>query len=168
MRALLVAAISTLVFVAVAPVATAQMGGGGGMTSSGAAAPDQGAYNRGIAAYQANDYEAAIRYLRAARRPAPDHGGVNYVLGMSYLGIGDKEEAREAFAHAVRDRNAPPSAWLQLGLLALEAGDREAAARQQDALQRQLNRCNANCDADRRTNLQSAYDQLTQRLAATP
>jgi tetratricopeptide (TPR) repeat protein len=168
MRAFLVAALSTLAFVAITPVANAQMGGGGGMTSSGAAIPDQGAYNRGVDAYQARDYEAAIRYLRAARRPAPDHGGVNYVLGMSYLGIGDKEEAREAFAHAVRDRSAPPGAWLQLGLLALEAGDREVATRQQDALQRQLNRCNSNCDPDRRTNLQSAYDQLTQRLAATP
>jgi Tfp pilus assembly protein PilF len=87
---------------------------------------------------------------------------------MSYLGMGDKEQARDAFAHAVRDRTAPPGAWLQLGLLAREAGDRDAAMNQQQALQRQLNRCNSNCDADRRTNLQRAYDQLSQRLAAAP
>ena len=59
-----------------------------------------------------------------------------------------------------------PSAEDKLGLLALEAGDRDAAVRQQTALERQLSRCNANCAADRRAALQSAYDQLTQRLAA--
>jgi tetratricopeptide (TPR) repeat protein len=167
MRALLIAALCVLAFALTTPAATAQMGGGG-MSSSGPAGPDRAAYERGVTAYQANDYEAAIRHLRAARRPAPDHGGVNYVLGMSYLGIGDKEQARDAFAHAVRDRSAPPDAWLQLGLLALEAGDRNSAVNQQEALQRQLNRCNSNCDADRRTNLQRAYDQLSQRLAAAP
>lgn len=167
MRAFLIAVLTTLAFAATASTATAQMGGGG-MSSSGPAVPDQAAYDRGLAAYQANDYEAAVRYLRAARRPAPDHGGVNYALGMSYLGLGEKDQARDAFAHAVRDRTAPPSAWLQLGLLALEAGDRQGATRQQAALERQLSRCNSNCDSDRRANLQSAYDQLTQRLAATP
>jgi len=149
---------------AAAPVATAQMGGGG-MSSSGPAGPDQAAYDRGITAFQAQDYEAAIRYLRAARRPAPDHGGVNYALGMSYLAIGNREQARDAFAHAVRDRTAPPSAWMQLGLLALEAGDREAAVNQQEALQRQLSRCSASCGDERRGHLQNAYDQLTRALA---
>lgn len=165
MRAFVIAAFSMLAFAAAAPMAAAQMGGG--MTSSGAAGPDQAAYDRGITAYEAQDYETAIRHLRAARRPAPDHGGVNYLLGMSYLGLGNNEQARDAFAHAVRDRTAPPSAWLQLGLLALEAGDRDAAVTQQTALERQLSRCNR-CDDARRTGLQSAYDQLTQRLAATP
>jgi tetratricopeptide (TPR) repeat protein len=168
MRALFIAALSALAFVLTAPAATAQMGGGGGMSSSGPAGPDQAAYDRGVTAYQANNYEDAIRYLRTARRPAPDHGGVNYLLGLSYLGLGDKEQAREAFAHAVRDRNAPPSSWLQLGLLALEAGDRDAAITQQGALQRQVSRCNASCGDERRNALQSAYDQLSQRLAATP
>jgi tetratricopeptide (TPR) repeat protein len=164
MRTLALAALALLAAFAAAPVAMAQMGGGG-MSSSGPAGPDQAAYDRGITAFQAQDYEAAIRYLRAARRPAPDHGGVNYALGLSYLAIGDKEQARDAFAHAVRDRTAPPSSWLQLGLLALEAGDRDVALRQQEALQRQLDRCNAACGDERRGHLQNAHDQLTRALA---
>jgi tetratricopeptide (TPR) repeat protein len=166
MRAFVIAAFSVLAFALAAPIATAQMGGGG-MSSSGPAGPDTDAYDAGIAAYQARDYERAIRELQNARRPAPYHGGVNYALGMSYLGINDKEHAREAFTRAIRDRNAPPSSWLQLGLLALEAGDRDAAVEQQTALQRQLSRCTRSCDEARRTNLQSAYDQLTQRLGAS-
>jgi len=138
------------------------------MTSSGPAGPDSDAYDAGIAAYRAQDYQRAVRELQNARRPAPNHGGVNYALGLAYLGLNDKEHARESFARATRDRNAPPSSWLQLGLLSLEAGDRETAVEQQTALERQLGRCTRNCDDDRRTNLQSAYDQLTQRLAATP
>lgn len=166
MRALFIAALSAFAFTLAAP-AFAQMGGGGGMTSSGPAAPDSGAYDRGIVAYQANNYADAVRHLRNARRPAPYHGGVNYTLGLAYLGLGDKEQARESFGRAVRDRTAPPAAWLQLGTLALEAGDRDAAVTQQTALERQLRSCTSSCDAQRRTNLQSAYDQLT-RLLATP
>jgi tetratricopeptide (TPR) repeat protein len=164
MRTLTLAALTLLAAFTAAPIATAQMGGGG-MSSSGPAGPDQGAYDRGMDAFERQDYEAAIRYLRAARRPAPDHGGVNYALGMSYLAINDKEQARDAFAHAVRDRTGPPSAWMQLGLLALEAGDRDVAVRQQEALQRQLSRCNASCGDERRGHLQNAYDQLTRALA---
>lgn len=164
MRTFVLAALSLLAAVAAAPVATAQMGGGG-MTSSGAAGPDTEAYDDGIAAYQARNYDEAVRQLLDARRPAPYHGGVNYALGMSYLGLADSEHAREAFGRAIRDRNAPPSAWLQLGLLSLAAGDREAATAQQTALERQLRRCSASCSDERRGHLQNAYDQLTRALA---
>jgi tetratricopeptide (TPR) repeat protein len=168
MRAIIIAALSVVAVALATPVANAQMGGGSSMGSSGPEAPDADAYDAGIEAYQARNYEEAIRHLQRARRPAPNHGGVNYALGMSYLGLNDKEQALDAFRRAVRDRNAPPSSWLQYGILSLEAGDRETASVQQAALERQLSRCSASCGDQRRANLQSAYDQLTQRLAATP
>ena len=168
MRAIIVAALSVFAVALTTPIATAQMGGGMSPSSSGPAGPDAGSFNAGVAAYEARNYEAAIRYFRDARRPAPNHGAVNYLLGMSYLGVDDKENAREAFTRAVRDRTGPPGAWLQLGVLSLEAGDRETATEQQAALERLISRCNASCGDERRRNLQSAYDQLTQRLAATP
>jgi Flp pilus assembly protein TadD len=167
MRILALAALSLVAAFAAAPVALAQMGGMA-PSSSGPAGPDAESFNSGIAAYEAHNYDAAVRFLRDARRPAPNHGGVNYVLGMSYLGLNDKDNAREAFERAVRDRTAPPNTWLQLGVLALEAGDREAATQQQTSLERLIGRCNASCGDERRAALQSAYDQLTQRLAATP
>lgn len=142
--------------------ALAQMGGG--MTSSG---PDpQQAYGAGIAAYNAHDYAEAIRQLRSARTSAPGNGGINYALGLAYIGAGQKQDAREALTRAVRDRNAPPGAYLQLGLISLELGDRNAATAQQAALQTQLSRCDAACGDAKRAQWQAAYDQLTRALAA--
>ena len=97
---------------------------------------------------------------------APGNGGINYALGLAYIGAGQKQEAREALTRAVRDRNAPPAAYLQLGLVSLDLGDRNAATTQQAAVQAQLGRCDAACGDARRAQWQAAYDQLTRALAA--
>ena len=163
-RALVSALMSALALVIAAPPALAQMGGG--MSSSG---PDpQVAYAAGVAAFKAHNYAEAIRQLRAARASAPGSGGLNYALGLAYIGAGQKQDAREAFTRAVRDRNAPPAAYLQLGLVSLDLGDRTAASAQQAAVQAQLSRCDAACGDARRAQWQAAYDQLTHALAAQP
>ena len=104
--------------------------------------------------------------MRSARTAAPGNGGINYALGLAYIGAGQKQEAREALTRAVRDRNAPPAAYLQLGLVSLDLGDRNAATTQQAAVQAQLGRCDAACGDARRAQWQAAYDQLTRALAA--
>jgi len=154
----------TLALVIAAPPALAQMGGGMGMSSSSGPSPQQ-AYAAGVAAYNAHDYAEAIRQLRTARQSAPSNGGINYALGLAYIGAGQKPEAREALTRAVRDRNAAPSAYLQLGLISLELGDRAAATTQQAAVQQQINRCDEACGDAKRAQWQAAYDQLTQALA---
>ncbi|MFZ2029232.1 MAG: tetratricopeptide repeat protein [Vitreimonas sp.] len=154
------------VTIAVSP-ALAQMGGGMGMGSSQPSGPNpQQAYAAGVAAYNAHNYAEAIQQLRAAHSAVPNNGGVNFALGLAYIGAGQKQDAREAFTRAVRDRNAPPGAYLQLGLVSLDLGDRAAATAQQAAVQAQLSRCDAACGDARRTQWQAAYDQLTQALAA--
>jgi tetratricopeptide (TPR) repeat protein len=158
-------AISAFALVIAAPPALAQMGGGMGMSSSSSGPSPQQAYAAGVAAYNAHDYAEAIRQLRTARQAAPSNGGINYALGLAYIGAGQKPEAREALTRAVRDRNAAPGAYLQLGLVSLELGDRTAATTQQAAVQQQISRCDAACGDAKRAQWQAAYDQLTQALA---
>lgn len=147
------------------PSAYAQMGGGMAPSSS---APQQDPtvpYQAGVAALNAGNFPEAIRQLRTARRARPSDGAINYALGRAYNGNGETEEAKTAFQRAVRANNAPAQARLQLGLVALQLGDRETATEQQTALQRAISSCDARCGDARRGELQSSLDQLTRALA---
>ncbi|HEV2044960.1 MAG TPA: tetratricopeptide repeat protein, partial [Sphingomicrobium sp.] len=97
--------------------AQAQMGGG--MSPSSGAQPEADAtvnYQKGIAAFKAGDYPTAIRELRSARLANSSDGNIPYALGLAYAASGKKPEALKAFQNAVRTSNAPPPAYLQLGL----------------------------------------------------
>lgn len=142
--------------------ANAQMGGS--VESSGAQFPTE-AYNAGVDALNAGNFAEAIRNLNTARRAMPNDGNINFVLGLAYLGAGDKEQAKSVLQRAVRDRDAPFQARLQLGLVSLDLGDRETAVEQQTALQRAIDRCGGRtCDDARRAQMQTALDQLTRAL----
>ncbi len=157
---------------AAGPALAAGSGGGGGASPSPSTQREdpQAAYQAGVAAFNAQNYREAIRQFRAAQRAARSNGLINYALGLAYAGNGDKDEAREAFARAVRDETAPVAARLQLGLAELEHGDREAAVAQQTALAAAIAACDAACGDQRRGQLQAAHDQLTSALetAAAP
>ncbi len=145
------------------PIASAQMGMG--MQSSPQREDPTAAYQAGIAAFNARNYPEAIRQLRTARRASPNDGAINYALGLAYNANGDKGEAKTSFERAVRASNAPAPARLQLGLVALELGDRETATEQQTALQRAVTACDATCGDARRGQLQAGLDQLTRALS---
>ena len=165
-------AAAATVLVLAAPFAMAAPGGGGGGNMGGSApAPASrqdpaASYQAGVTAMRAQDYRAAIRHFRAARRALPNDGTINFALGLAYNGAGETDDARQAFEHAARDDNAPPGARLQLGLIHLQQGDREAAVEQQTALAGMVSACDATCGDARRAQLQAAHDQLTQALAA--
>lgn len=163
MRTAKVAAILAAICALGAPSAQAQMGMG--MQSSPQREDPTAAYQAGVAAFNARNYPEAIRQLRAARRASPSDGTINYALGLAYSANGEKEEAKTSFERAVRASNAPAPARLQLGLVALELGDRETAAEQQAALQRAVSSCDAACGDARRAQLQAGLDQLTRALA---
>jgi tetratricopeptide (TPR) repeat protein len=122
-------------------------------------------YQKGIAAFDAGDYAKAIRELRTARDASSGDGVINYALGRAYAASGKKKEAKQAFQSAVRARNAPIPAYLQLGLVALELGDRNTAANQQAALDRKLVACGVTCSEAARTQIKAAMDQLARALA---
>lgn len=159
---------------------TANGAGSSSMSSSGMSATQRGgerdpavAYQAGVAALQAHNYTEAIHQFGIAQHAAPNNGVVNYALGLSYLGVNDKNNARDALRRAVQDAQAPVGAHLQLALVSLELGDRDVAVEQQTWTQHALGACDAACGEQRHEQLQAAYDQITQALnpptpAATP
>ena len=155
-----VAAIGLLI----ASQAQAQMGGGS-MPSSGPAQADFTVpYKNGVSALNAGDYPTAIRELKKAYDANSSEGAIPYALGLAYANSGQKAEAKKAFQGAVRTGNAPIPAYLQLGLVAIELGDRELATKQFAVLQKKLAKCDAKCGDEDRTELQSAVDQLALKL----
>lgn len=172
-----------LTLASIAPSAFADGGGGGSIGSSmpqntngmpsghsrrhQAQIDPQAAYQAGVAALQAQNYQEAITQFNSALTVLPDNGTINYALGLAYSGNSDKPHARDAFAHAVRADDAPVGARLQLGLISLQLGDRPAAETQQQALQAAVTACVAPaCTDQRHAQLQAALNALTQALAA--
>lgn len=149
-----------------APQAHAQMGGG--MMPESTPAPQVDAtvpYQNGIAAFNAGDYAKAIRELRTARNANSSDGAIPYALGLAYAASGKKKEAKQAFQGAVRTRNAPIPAYLQLGLVSLELGERDLATKQYAVLEKKLAGCDTRCGDEARAEIKSAMDQLGQKLA---
>lgn len=130
------------------------------------------AYQQGVAAMQAQQYNDAIRNFRIVQRAVGDgDANVNYQLGLAYIGNNDHERARAPLERAVRAPNAPLGAYAQLGIVYLRLGDRDKAVEQQTALTTLLNACDAACGDARRSQIQAQLDTLNQALtppAATP
>lgn len=174
MNALKCAALAAiLAFTAQGGAALAAGGGGGGGAGAASSAPSpsnrvdpQAAYQAGVAALNAQDYPEAIRQFRTARRELRNNSAINYALGLAYVGGNEPDEALSAFERAVRAEDAPPGAWLQLGLLHLQAGRRDEAVAQQTALNEQIAACDAACGDARRAQLQAALSQLERALDA--
>ena len=160
--------VSAVVFsLALAPQAHAQMGGG--MSPSPRVETQVDAtvpYQNGLTAFKAGDYAKAIRELRTARAANSSDGAIPYALGLAYAASGKKKEAKQAFQSAVRTRSAPIPAHLELGLVALELGERDTAAKQYAALEKKLAGCDATCGDETRTQIRSAMDVLGQKLGA--
>src|ERR1700741_443423 len=143
---------------------TGSMGGGANMPSS--RDDPQAAYQAGVAALNEQNYREAIRQFRTARRAAPNNGLINYALGRAYQGADELDEAQRYYERAVAADDAPAGAWLQLGLLHLQAGRREDAVAQQTALAGKISVCDAACGDARRAKLTEANTRLTKALDA--
>ena len=150
---------------ALASGAQAQMGGGMAPESSAPSMDASVPYGAGVTALRAGDFPTAIKELRKAYDINSIDGNIPYALGMAYAGAGKKPEAKKAFQGAVRSGNAPIPAYLQLGLVAIELGDREAALKQQAALEKKLAKCDAKCGDDEKAEIKAAVEQLQVKLA---
>jgi tetratricopeptide (TPR) repeat protein len=157
--------IAAVIGLMAASQAPAQMGGGapsmgGGSSQADATVP----YQNGVAAFRAGDFPKAIRELRKAYDANSGDGNIPYVLGLAYVADGKKAEAKKALQSAVRAGNAPIPAHLQLGLVALELGERDLAAKQYAALEKKLAKCGTKCGDEDRTEIKTAMDALAQKL----
>ena len=147
---------------AAAPHAHAQMGGGAPSMGGGSQADATIPYKKGVAALEAGDYAKAIKELRAAHSANSSEGAIPYALGLAYARAGKTKEAKQAFQSAVRTGNAPIPAHLQLGLVALELGERDVATKQHAALEKKLAKCNGKCGEE--AEIKSAMDELAKGL----
>ena len=123
-------------------------------------------FQNGVEALNAGQYDKAIRELLKARNARPGEPQINSALGLAYQGAGRKADAKRAFQRAVRARNAPTSALLNLGLVALELGDRATAEAQQTGLDTKLAGCTGSCTASDIAEIKAAQEKLSAALAA--
>lgn len=142
-------------------------GGGGGMSGPSSSGPDPAkAYQEGVAALNARDYETAASKLRIVADAAPSNVTVNYAYGLALIGKNDLRAARRPLERAVRGDNPPADARKQLGLVYLQLDDREKATGQLTALAAAVAACDAACGDQRRLQLQTAHDALKQAIEA--
>jgi len=156
---------TAFVVLACAGTAQAQMGMDMAPTQNQEQADPTIPFNNGIAAFNAGDYPKAIRELTKARAARPEDGTINYSLGMAYAASAKKKEAKQAFQRAVRDRNAPIGAYLQLGLVSIELGDRATATTQLASLDKRLAACGAGCAESDQAQIKAAKDKLAAALS---
>jgi len=81
---------------------------------------------RARAALGAGRFEEALELFLLSDEWKPGSANVQYNLGVCYLRLGKREQARARFQKAVSIANEPEALW-RLGLLSLEDGDRDLA-----------------------------------------
>ena len=92
-----------------------------------AAADGELAAERGIAAFRAGDYPAALQSFLDALRAGLDTPGLRYDLGATYYRLGRYAEAEREFQALAPDPKWAPLAHYNLGLTAQRAGRRQQA-----------------------------------------
>jgi tetratricopeptide (TPR) repeat protein len=92
-----------------------------------AAAEDALAFERGIAAFSAGDFDAALQSFLAAQRAGLDTPGLHYNLGATYYKLQRYPEAEREFEALARDSDWAALASYNLGLIAQRTGRLELA-----------------------------------------
>ncbi|GEN99081.1 hypothetical protein NSE01_09140 [Novosphingobium sediminis] len=147
LRAVSLAALITLL--PVSPVWAAGGGGGGG----GGMAPSQSApqydpaaeYQKGIAAYQAQNFKDAATAFRRVTDVVTTHAPAQYLLGSSYLQLGDLKKAKRPLEMAVKYDAAMIEAHRDLGVVLAKLGDKAKATAQRDQLSARKTQCGPTC-----------------------
>ena len=86
------------------------------------------AYFEGVAAFLRGDAAAARRHAERALAIDPAFAAAHDLAGAASIKLGEVREAREAFLASLRVDAHDSTAYTNLGVLALNEGDREAAA----------------------------------------
>ena len=135
--------------VAVAPPVSAAGGGGGGgggMPSESLPRYDPAAeYQKGVAAYRAQDFKGAATAFKRVTDAVPKNAPAQYLLGSSHLLQGDFKKAKKPLELAVKYDVTMIDAQRDLGIAYAKLGDAAKAAAQRDALAAMKVACAAPC-----------------------
>jgi len=93
----------------------------------GAAADGAQAFDEGVTAFRAGNYQAALQSFLDARRAGLDTPGLRYNLGVTYYRQGRYAEAEREFQALARDPEWAPLAHYNLGLTAQRMGREQQA-----------------------------------------
>jgi tetratricopeptide (TPR) repeat protein len=137
------AALSLLILT---PVLAAGGGGGGsgGSPSSSAPAYDPAMdYQKGTAAYKASDYKTAAKHFKKVVGALPKDAAAQYLLGASYMGMGDHKKAAKPLGLAVKYNDTMVEARRDLGVVQAKLGQAAKAGEQLSALKVRQSACDA-------------------------
>jgi tetratricopeptide (TPR) repeat protein len=121
---------------------------------AGAAPQDAQAFDQGIQAFRAGNYEAALQSFLDARQAGLDTPGLRYNLGVTYYRLGRYAEAEREFQALARDPEWASLAHYNLGLTAQRMG------RPQQAIEHFEQAHRTTADPSLRTLAATALDRL--------
>jgi len=144
-------------------------GGGGGMSMPSDTAPQYDPaveYQKGIAAYQTKDFKGAAAAFRHVIAVANSHAPAQYLLGSSYLQMGDFKKAKRPLEQALRYDPSMLEAHRDLGIVSARLGDAAKAGEQRDYLAGRKAQCAGSCaDAAK---LDTAVVEVEAAMTGTP
>ena len=121
-------------------------GGGSAMPSNSAPAYDPVAeYRNGITAFEALDYKKAVTAFKRVVAVAPDHAPAQYLLGASFIGLGDYKHAVHPLEAAIKADPAMLDAQRDLAISYAKVGKADKAAAQRDLIQAKQVACAGTC-----------------------
>lgn len=142
-------------------------GGGGGMPSETAPQFDPAVeYQKGIAAYQAGDYKNAANAFKRVVGVVPTHAPAQYLLGSSYLQLGDFKKAKGPLENAVKRDGKMVEALRDLGVTYAKLQIPAKATAQRDALAKLKTDCGTACESGAK--IDEAIKAVEAAMAGTP
>ena len=121
-------------------------GGGGGMPSESTPQYDPAVeYQKGVAAYRAQDFKGSATAFKHVTDIIPKNAPAQYLLGSSLLLQGDYKKAKKPLEMAVKFDTTLIDARRDLGIVYARLGDAAKATVQRDALAGMKNACAAPC-----------------------
>jgi tetratricopeptide (TPR) repeat protein len=141
-------------------------GGGSGPTASAPQYDPKVDYQKGVDAYQAQDFKSAVSAFKRVAAGVPRFAPAQYLLGASYMQMGDYKKAKRPLELAVKYDAELIDARRDLGVTYAKLGDAAKAASQRDALAALKTACAAPCANSAR--IDAAVQMVEAAMAGTP
>jgi tetratricopeptide (TPR) repeat protein len=139
---------AALSLLTLSPLLAAGGGGGGGGGSPSASTPSYDPaveYQKGTAAFKANDFATAVKHFKKVTASVPKDAAAQYLLGASYMGLGDFKKATKPLELAVKYDAKLIEAKRDLGIAQAKTGKADKAGAQLTALKSMQTSCADSC-----------------------